>query len=65
MHGPTDEASLKLLATQHPQHAPLLAAVLEHRCLTNCLSKWLDAPWVRQVHANAGSAEGARVHCSW
>ena len=68
-HAPTDEAALKALAPRHP----LPALALEHRCLVNFRSKWLDAPWVRaaaaaEAAAAAGGAAGggvARVRCCW
>lgn len=41
-HTPTDETSLRQLAHRHP----LPDLVLEHRCLSNIASKWLEPEWV-------------------
>lgn len=62
-HTPTDEASLRQLASLHA----LPGLVLEHRCLNNIATKWLQPGWVLDAAGRAAAAgrPWARVRCSW
>ena len=51
-HLPTDEAALMQLAQQHE----LPSLIIEYRCLTNIITKWLEPEWVAKATAEATAA---------